>query len=59
MLEVKTMASDEKTGRWIMEYGDFSGYLQCSRCKGFALDTYPVCPMCGAKMDGEVNDNGQ
>ena len=56
MPEVKKMANEEKKGRWIMEYGDFSGYLQCSRCKGFALDTYPVCPLCGAIMDGETND---
>ena len=53
------MKNDEKTGRWIMEYGDFSGYVQCSRCKGFALDTYPACPLCGAIMDGEVNGCGQ
>lgn len=49
------MATDEKKGRWIMEYGDFSGYVQCSKCKGFALDTYAHCPLCGAEMDGEVN----
>ena len=38
-----------------MEYGDFSGYVQCSKCKGFALDTYAHCPIFGAEMDGEVN----
>ena len=53
---VKTMKNDDKTGRWIMEYGDFSGYVQCSKCKGFALDTYAHCPLCGAEMDGEVNE---
>lgn len=52
------MKNDEK-GRWIMEYGDFSGYVQCSKCKKYALDTYPVCPHCGVQMGGEVNDGEQ
>ena len=55
-------------GRWITPHWHNSDYCyNCSKCGGEAMHReyqwarngiYPICPNCGAKMDGGV-DNGK
>lgn len=52
-------------GRWIRPHWKNSNYCyDCSECGGEAMHRdyqwakdgiYPICPNCGARMDGEVN----
>lgn len=44
-------------GYWI-EYSNDPNIITCSECdwgEGKANKNYKICPMCGAKMDGEKN----
>lgn len=54
-------------GRWIRPHWKNSNYCcDCSECGGEAMHRdyqwhkngiYPICPNCGAKMDGGVDDD--
>lgn len=56
-------------GRWIRPHWKNSNYCcDCSECGGetthrdYQWDKngiYPICPNCGAKMDGKDEDDGQ
>ena len=56
-------------GRWIRPHWKNSNYCcDCSECGGEAMHRdyqwdkngiYPICPDCGAKMDGRGEDDGQ
>lgn len=53
-------------GRWVTPHWHNSDYCyNCSKCGGEAMHRgyqwarngiYPICPNCGAKMDGGVDD---
>ena len=55
-------------GRWIRPHWKNNNYCcDCSECGGEAMHrdyqwnkngVYPICPHCGAKMDGERKDGG-
>jgi hypothetical protein len=52
-------------GRWVSPHWNNSNYCcNCSECGGEAMHKeyrwnskgiYPICPKCGARMDGEVD----
>lgn len=49
-----------KTAHWKEFRSQFTGMLlgyKCSNCNVFCEDNFRYCPNCGAKMDGESNDN--
>lgn len=56
-------------GKWIRPHWKNSNYCcDCSECGGETMHRdyqwdkngiYPICPNCGAKMDGKGEDDGQ
>lgn len=45
-----------KRGKWIGV--DYDTYFECSECKHMTdWQLYKYCPYCGARMDGEQNDD--
>lgn len=57
------MKQEPKTGRWLDWTDDRNDYLKCSIC-GYGEEGEvkfgeytPYCPMCGAKMESEEEDD--
>lgn len=56
--KLPAIASEQKTGYWIIGAGFSGEYQQCSECFDLELSItrnlrYKFCPICGAKMEGE------
>lgn len=43
-------------GRWIMHDDEFGLTCECSACHIETMGDGNYCPNCGAKMDGELNE---
>ena len=51
-------AVEVKHGEWIM-YPISDGMNQCSKCGVLRFGESNYCPNCGARMDGEVKNDGK
>lgn len=47
-----------KYGKWLSKFeGDIYEFSECSECENITSCETPYCAQCGARMDGEQNDN--
>lgn len=64
-MAIKALEQEPKTGHWIITsdylttaYGSVD-YVKCSCCGEDSLEEGDYCPNCGAKMEGEEDEDDE